>query len=306
MNKTKDPNLQEEFRDDAEPESSESVDDFLKQLEAREKDLHISADLAIEVEDSEFESFELPEAPAEPTPPQNAAATQAAKPSTVAEQRLKTELAALKNHVSDLKSERLRLVERARQSMKEFDNFKHRMERERRDTFVSQVFNLANSMLPVLDNLDRALDFAGELQEEKSGEFKQFFDGIVLVNQQIMEVLAGMGVQPIATVGEQFDPHFHEAVAIEHADHLPQNTISEELLRGYRIGDKILRHSMVKVVGEPAAARLPAAEESESEDGVEDVEPQPVKDAPLPAMDEEVEELIASSYASPAHEEPGK
>jgi molecular chaperone GrpE len=306
MNKTKDPNLQEEFRDDAEPESSESVDDFLKQLEAREKDLHISADLAIEVEDSEFESFELPETAAEPPPSQKAAAVSAAKPSTVTEQRLKTELAALKNHVSDLKSERLRLVERARQSMKEFDNFKHRMERERRDTFVNQVFNLANSMLPVLDNLDRALDFAGELQEEKSGEFKQFFEGIMLVNQQIVEVLAGMGVQPIATVGEQFDPNFHEAVAIEHADHLPQNTICEELLRGYRIGDKIIRHSMVKVVGEPAAAREPSAEIAESDDEIQHVEPRPVKDEPLPAMDEEVEELIASSYANPADEEPGK
>ena len=69
----------------------------------------------------------------------------------------------------------------------------------------------------------------------------------MLVNQQVNEVLAEMGVQPIMTKGEAFDPHFHEAVATEERDDLPHNTISGEMLRGWRIGNKVIRHSMVKV-----------------------------------------------------------
>ena len=83
------------------------------------------------------------------------------------------------------------------------------MDRERRGSFIDQIGNLAAQMLPVLDNLNRALDSAAESDpEKKSDEFQQFFDGIVFVNQQINEVFAGMGVPPIATVGETVRPEF--------------------------------------------------------------------------------------------------
>jgi len=68
-----------------------------------------------------------------------------------------------------------------------------------------------------------------------------------LVSHQVNDVLAEMGVQPIATVGETFDPHYHEAVATEESADLDPNTISAELLRGYRIGERVIRHSMVRV-----------------------------------------------------------
>jgi len=100
-------------------------------------------------------------------------------------------------------------------------------------------------MLPVLDNMNRALDSASNLSNTQ--EIQHFFDGIVLVNQQLNEVLAEMGVQPIAAVGERFDPHFHEAVATEETDEVPPNTITAEFLRGYRIDNKVVRASMVKV-----------------------------------------------------------
>jgi molecular chaperone GrpE len=64
-----------------------------------------------------------------------------------------------------------------------------------------------------------------------------------------------MGVQPIATVGETFDPNFHEAVAVEERDDIPANTITDELLRGYRIGNRVIRHSMVKVTTSTVAAK---------------------------------------------------
>jgi molecular chaperone GrpE len=297
MKKHKEPDLQEDLQDPFEPESAASVDDFLRELEAKEKDLHITADLSIEIEESEFEYSNVPDFIAQELK------TQAQDPGTkttqpnASEQRLKSEVTALKNQISDLKADRLKLVDRNKQQMREFDNLKSRMDRERRETFVSQVSNLATAMLPVLDNLDRALDFASQLKEEQSEEFKQFSEGIVLVNQQIVEVLAGMGVVPITTVGEVFDPHFHEAVAVEPTEGLEENTISKELMRGYRIGEKIIRHSMVKVVGGGSGKLIPPLAEPVVEEAPhEDPEP-------LPAMDDEVEELIASSYANGAEDE---
>jgi molecular chaperone GrpE len=107
--------------------------------------------------------------------------------------------------------------------------------------------NLARKMLPVLDNLDRAMDFASAMTSEKRAEIEPFFEGILLVNRQIHDVMIAMGVQPIVAVGHEFDPNLHEAVAIGTVNELPPNTVSEEMLRGYRMGNRVIRHSMVKV-----------------------------------------------------------
>lgn len=146
-----------------------------------------------------------------------------------------------------MQTQRKDLFEKSLRRSKDFDAYKARTERERGDTFQKQLSNLATQMLPALDNLDRTLKFASDLPEEIQNEFAQFFDGVVLVNQQVNEVLVGMGIVPIKTVGHPFDPHFHEAVAIEETGDFPPNTVSAELLRGFRIGDKVIRHSMVKV-----------------------------------------------------------
>jgi molecular chaperone GrpE len=121
------------------------------------------------------------------------------------------------------------------------------VERERGETFQSQLGNLATKMLPALDNLNRAVDFALTLPDDHTAEFRQFIDGIVLVNQQMEEVFAAMGVRPISAVGEPFDPHFHEAVATDVAGEYPPNTVTGELLRGYRVGERVIRAAMVKV-----------------------------------------------------------
>jgi molecular chaperone GrpE len=139
------------------------------------------------------------------------------------------------------------------------------MERERRETFQSQLGNLATQMLPALDNLNRAVDFAMDMPDEQRVEIRQFFDGIALVNQQVNEVLAGMGVQPIPTVGEEFDPNLHEAVATEETEEFEPNSISAELLRGYRIGDRVIRHSMVRVA-QPGASRPAETLDQETEE----------------------------------------
>ena len=146
-----------------------------------------------------------------------------------------------------MESERDEIFENSRRRQKDFDAYRSRTERERGETFSNQVSNLAMQMLPVLDNLDRALSFAEQNSAAKNQAFQQFFEGIMMVSQQLNEVLAGMGVSPIDSVGHTFDPHYHEAVAAETSEEFAPNTISAELMRGYRIGERVIRASMVKV-----------------------------------------------------------
>lgn len=267
-----DPNQETEnpggFVDASDAPESESVDDFIRQLEEKEKDLHLDASTTvIEIDESEDDD-ELPdfmkgEFEFTPAKPAVVAATTPAAPkpapATPPDNKLEREVTGLKEKITQLEADRDELLRSADRRAKDFANFKSRTERERQETLLTQVGNLATQMLPALDNLDRAIDFALAMPEEKRAEMQQFFDGIVLVNQQVNEVLAEMGVQPIATVGETFDPHLHEAIATESSAELQPNTVSTELRRGYRIGDRVIRHSMVKVVtaSETVAEPLP-------------------------------------------------
>ena len=104
-------------------------------------------------------------------------------------------------------------------------------------------------MLPVLDNFEpRSGCGFSSLRAEKSNDFRQFFDGIALVNQQLNEILSRDGRSARhQRSAKSFDPYFHDAVATEETNEFPPNTITEELLRGYRLGDKLIRAAMVKV-----------------------------------------------------------
>ncbi len=241
-----------------EEENSLSIEDFIKELEAKEKDLHISADLSIEIDESDIDdtnpsAFIKQEYAVEPVKtPENKAIVNNFTPNNKTFSELEDEVAQIKQKVSRLNTERADLAETMRRRQTDFDNYKKRIERERSEIFLTQISNLATQMLPVLDNMNRALDFAANHSEGKSPDFHQFFEGIILVNRQLNEVLAEMGVSPIAAIGEHFDPHIHEAVAMEASAQFPPNTVTGELLRGYRIGDKIIRAAMVKV---SAAAR---------------------------------------------------
>jgi molecular chaperone GrpE len=250
-------NLNNEFGMGVHGDEPESVEDFIKELEAKEKDLHISSELVIEVEDSDFDDanvpqFVLEDMGASPKPAVKRVVPKPVQPST----SVQTELSDLKQKVKALIIERADLQEKSLKRMNEFENFKNRMERERNDTFKNQLLNLATQMLPVLDNLNRALDFASELPEDKRAEIQEFFDGIVLVNQQVNDVFAGMGVQPIAAVGEEFDPNLHDAVSMDETGNYPANSVTDEFLKGYRLGDRVVRHSMVKVAKAPPPARV--------------------------------------------------
>ncbi len=242
-------------------EDLSSVDDFIKQLEEKEKDLDISSDMVIEVGDSEVEhenihnSFVPPEA-SEPS------VSQESLPSDSEELVEQAKYSELEERIAELTNDRKELKDSLLRGKRDFDNYRNRIERERRETFTNILSNLANQMLPVLDNLNRALDSATEAEQKGDKQsFQTFLEGIVLVNQQLNEVLIEMGVQPITAVGEPFNPAFHEAVDSVETDEYPHKTVIEELLRGYRIDDRIIRASMVKVSSAPKDLPLPDAED---------------------------------------------
>ncbi len=241
-----------ELADEASMDESASVDDFIRELEAKEKDLHITAEttfieLAADFEEGEVPDFMLQDLSEKGTKTVKPAVPEPEPDDPAAVRKLEGEVASLKTKVAGLEEERSQLYKNSQRRLKDFEAFKARTERERKETYHRQLSNLATQMLPALDNLDRALQCATDLSAERQGAFAQFFDGIVLVNQQVNEVLVGMGIEPIATVGEPFDPNLHEAVAIDEESEFPPSTITEELLRGFRIGESVIRHSMVKV-----------------------------------------------------------
>ncbi|HVF30199.1 MAG TPA: nucleotide exchange factor GrpE [Pyrinomonadaceae bacterium] len=268
MNPNQESEELDEIVDESGTDAGVSVDDFIKQLEEKEKDLHITAETTIIEIAEAFEGGELPDfmkgefefSAAKPAATEDAAPAKAQP--TKADHKLEKEISQLKEHVATLEAEKDELRAATQRRAKDFETFKLRTERERKDTFETQVGNLATQMLPALDNLNRAVDFALAMPDEQRVEMQQFFDGIVLVSQQVNDVLAEMGVQPIAPVGQTFDPHYHEAVATEESEEFDPNTVSAELLRGYRIGDRVIRHSMVKVAKAPLMA-VPAAGEVE-------------------------------------------
>ena len=251
-----------------------SVDDFIKQLEEKEKDLHITvATSLIEIEES-FDDGNLPEFLKEALdeaeaavhkPPVALPTVQSADKTTI--KRLEVEVKNLQSTVAKMEADRDEMFKNSQRRSKDFEALKARSERERRETFQNQISNVATLMLPALDNLHRALESAEHIPGEKSDAFQQFYEGIALVSEQINEILNKMGIKPIPTVGEDFDPHYHEAVATDESGEYPPNTICAEILRGYIAGDRVIRHSLVKVaMGE---LRRPTGELFEQETSTE-------------------------------------
>jgi len=129
----------------------------------------------------------------------------------------------------------------------DFENYRKRMERERSETFNRVVVDIAAKLLPVLDNLKRALDTEASVEASESDEFRHFLSGVDLIYKQLNGVLDALGVKPVLAEGERFDPHLHEAVVTESTDDFEPDTVMQEIVRGFRVGDKLIRPALVKV-----------------------------------------------------------
>ena len=131
------------------------------------------------------------------------------------------------------------LDDRYKRILAEFENFKKRSSKEREGLYNSILSDVVEVMLPVVDNLENAVK--AETQDE---EYKK---GVELVLKQFKDVLASKGVEEIKALGETFDPELHEAVSSIQDENLGEKEIAQEYRKGYKIGSRVIRHSMVVV-----------------------------------------------------------
>jgi molecular chaperone GrpE len=165
------------------------------------------------------------------TPRENASADEAAREPSVGQADPLAELTVEKNALQD------RLLRLAA----EFDNYRKRIDRDRRDQADAAVASAIEDLLPIVDNLDRALEApAGE-------DADSYREGVELIHRQMLDLLRRRGVTPIESVGADFDPQLHQAVAHEASPEHREGEVMEEFRRGYKLGDRLLRPAMVKV-----------------------------------------------------------
>ncbi|HEU4875234.1 MAG TPA: nucleotide exchange factor GrpE [Pyrinomonadaceae bacterium] len=157
------------------------------------------------------------------------------------------ELIATRAELKRVEAENAELKDRLARRQADFENYRKRVERERSETYNRVVADVAAKLLPVLDNLKRALDSEASVEASESDEFRHFLSGVDLIYKQLYGVLDALGVKPIAAVGEQFDPHVHEAVTTEATDEYEPDTVMQEIVAGYRLCDKLIRPALVKV-----------------------------------------------------------
>ena len=140
-----------------------------------------------------------------------------------------------------LTRERDSLQDRLLRTAAEFDNYRKRMDRERRDLADFVNAEVLGELLPIVDNFERAL------QAPATGEAESFKKGIELIHKQLFDLLKKRGVTPIVALGADFDPNVHQAVIHEESADHREGEVMQELQRGYKIGDRLLRPAMVKV-----------------------------------------------------------
>src|SRR4029453_2210283 len=149
---------------------------------------------------------------------------------------------AASDELTKVVEERDHLRDRLLRTTAEFDNYRKRVDRDRKNRADRPGKAVLTEILPIVDDLERAL--AAEDTGEGADAYRR---GVELIHKQLLDLLTRRGVAPIDTAGATFDPHLHQAVSSEpSADHR-EGEIIEEFRRGYRLGDRLLRPAMVKV-----------------------------------------------------------
>lgn len=152
--------------------------------------------------------------------------------------------------LSDLAAERDALRDQLLRARAEFDNYRKRVSRDMDQLRKTAAESLIRDMLPVVDNLERALAHA----DQKDNPLVQ---GVDMVMKQFANVLTGRGLEPVPALGVAFDPNVHEALAYQPSDEHPENTVMLEYERGYKLGDQIIRPAKVVVSSGPAETESP-------------------------------------------------
>jgi molecular chaperone GrpE len=171
------------------------------------------------------------------------------------------ETAALAGLTQQIESLKTQLEERSTQYMRiaaDFENYRKRTSKEKEELEMLMKRNTILELLPVVDNFERA---RSHLKPQSDGEMTMHksYQGVY---KQLVDSLKRLGVSPMRPEGQEFDPNLHEAVMREPTDEHPEGTVLEELVRGYYLGDRVLRHAMVKVAA--PKEDTPSTEEDQS------------------------------------------
>ncbi len=154
-----------------------------------------------------------------------------------------SEASAVETELQKLRAERDSLLDRLARAQAEFENARRRASKEQQDFRDYATADTVKSLLPVIDSFERAL--------QVSSEPADFRSGVELIYKQLQDALAKLGVRPIPAKGETFDPHVHEAIEMVETSDAADHEVLEELQRGYKLKDRLLRPAMVKVAKNP-------------------------------------------------------
>ena len=147
-------------------------------------------------------------------------------------------IAKLNNDLLEQKKRSDEYFDHLKRNMAEFDNFKKRMQKEKESMYSTIVADFVSELLPVMDNFEKAVD-----AETKDESYK---NGMKMIYSQIDDLLKKAGVEEIEALGKEFDPNYHEAVMHIEDDKYKEKEIVEVFRKGYKLGDKVIRHTMVK------------------------------------------------------------
>jgi molecular chaperone GrpE len=154
--------------------------------------------------------------------------------------------------LAELEQEAAELRERLMRKQADFENFRKRVERERQEFAAYAAAELIRDILPVLDNLERALSYG-----ESAGDAR-LHEGVEIINRQFQEILRKAGLREVEAQSQAFDPHVHEAVErVETSEHA-EGTVVAVLQKGYLLRDRLLRPALVRVAKTPEGAEEPA------------------------------------------------
>lgn len=156
------------------------------------------------------------------------------------------ELEALRCEVAEWRAKADELLDKYKRSLADFVNYRKRQERDREEETLRIRMDVIRQFLPVVDDFERALKNVPDEHAKAS-----WVEGITLIERKLKSILAGLQVSPIEALGQPFDPNLHSALLMDHSDEYPPGTVMEELQRGYRLADRVLRPTIVKVSNGP-------------------------------------------------------
>lgn len=159
----------------------------------------------------------------------------------------------LTERIEALEEERDELNDRVLRKAAEFENYRRRMDREKKRRHEAGMLEVIEPVLEVLDDFERSIDAAQELQDSQDAQkaYESLKGGVEMVFRKFRDTLENLGVEPIEAEGKPFDEELHEAMMRQPSDEAEPGTVLQEIRKGYRMDDRVIRHSRVVVATEP-------------------------------------------------------